>query len=196
MCGLKKFSSCFFLPEMRKVLRERRRWRWQRTKNSKSPSYPGWLRYCHVSWREHLYNYLVHEATYRSYKSKLQQLLKAAQKQHYHDLMIKYKDNMKKSWGVIKSIINNHKTTPPQSKLKSSNGEIITDKNITSQQFNDFFINIVPNLAKNIQTVKADPKNYLGLALKETLFLHPVTSDETRSLLVSLKKTSHWIWWD
>ena len=130
------------------------------------------------------------EVTYRSYKSKLQQLLKAAQKQHYHDLMIKYKDNMKKSWGVIKSIIYNHKTTPPQSKFKSSNGEIITDKNVISQQFNDFFINIGPNLAKNIPNVKAGPKNYLGQALKETLFLDPVTCDETRSLLVSLKNTA------
>ena len=116
-------------------------------------------------------------------------MLKAAQKQHYHDLMIKYKDDMKKSWGVIKSIINNRKTTPPQSKFKSSNGEIITDKNIISQQLNGFFITIGPNLAKNIPNVKADPKNYLGQALKETLFLDPVTFDETRSLLISLKKT-------
>ena len=92
--------------------------------------------------------------------------------------------------GSKKSIINNHKTTPPQSKFKSSNGEIITVKNIISQQFNDFFIIIGPNLAKNIPTVKADPKNYLGQALKETLFLDPVTSDETRSLLVSLTNTA------
>ena len=93
------------------------------------------------------------EVTYRSYKSKLQQLLKAAQEQHYHDLIIKYKDDMKKSWGVIKSIINNHKTTPPKSKFKSSNGEIITDKNIITQQFNAFFINIGPNIAKTIPNV-------------------------------------------
>ena len=109
---------------------------------------------------------------------------------------MKYKVDMKKSWGVIKSIINNHTTTHPQSKFKSSNGEIITDKYIISQQFNDFFINIGPNLAKNIPNIKAYPKNYLGQALKKTLFLDPVTSDETRSLLVSLKKHCHWVWWD
>ena len=66
---------------------------------------------------------------------------------------------MKKSWGVIKSIINNHKTTPPQSKFKSSNGEIITDKNIITQQFDAFFINIGPNNAKTIPNVKANPMN-------------------------------------
>ena len=130
------------------------------------------------------------EVNYGSYKSKLKQLLKAAQKQHYHDLMIKYKAGMKKSWGVIKSIINNHKTTPPQSKFKSSNGEIITDKNIIIQQFNAFFIKIGPNISKTIPNVKANPRNYLGPALKEYLFLDPVTSDESRSLLVSLKKNT------
>ena len=46
MCGLKKLASGVF-PESCKVLAE---WRWwwrrqrQRTKNNKSPGYPGWLK--------------------------------------------------------------------------------------------------------------------------------------------------------
>ena len=68
---------------------------------------------------------------------------------------------------------------------QNSNREIITDKNIIPQQFNDFFINIGHNIAKTIPNIKADPNNYLGQALKETLFLDPVNLDETRSLLIS-----------
>ena len=46
MCGLKKLASMVFL-ESWKVLAERRWWprRRKRTKNSKSPVYPGWLKY-------------------------------------------------------------------------------------------------------------------------------------------------------
>ena len=47
--------------------------------------------------------------SYKSYKQVLQKTLMAAEKQHYHELLIKNKDNMKKYWGVRKNIINKKK---------------------------------------------------------------------------------------
>ena len=47
-------------------------------------------------------NSALNDELYKSYKRKLQQLIKVAEKHHYHDLLIKYSNNMKKSWGCHK----------------------------------------------------------------------------------------------
>ena len=61
------------------------------------------------------YNYRkiksVHnEVLYKSYKYHLQKLLQAAEKQYYHGLFVQYRNDMKKSWGIMKNRIN--KTKP------------------------------------------------------------------------------------
>ena len=43
------------------------------------------------------------DESYKGYKRKLQQLMKVADKQHYHDLLDEYSNDIKQSWGVIKS---------------------------------------------------------------------------------------------
>ena len=43
-------------------------------------------------------NCVKNEVKYKTYKSKLQKLLKVAEKQYYQELLMKYKNNMKKSW--------------------------------------------------------------------------------------------------
>ena len=83
--------------------------------------------------------------SYKSYKQVLQKTLMAAEKQHYHELLIKNKDNMKKYWGVRKNIINKKKNPVYQTKFKLRNGSTTTDKKSISEHFNDFFINIDPN---------------------------------------------------
>ena len=45
-------------------------------------------------------------AHYKAYRNKLHHLLKAAERQHYQDLLMVHKSNLKKSWQVIKMIIN------------------------------------------------------------------------------------------
>ena len=82
---------------------------------------------------------------------------------------------MKKSWGIIKDIINKNKDPVRQTKFKLSNGSTTTDKMSISEHFNDFFINIGPNLAKLIPRVKKVPMAYMGDAVRDTIFLEPVT---------------------
>ena len=81
-----------------------------------------------------------------------------AEKQYYHSLLLQNKVNMKKSWGIIKSIINKNKKPVCQSKFKLNTGEVTDDKFIISKRyFNDFFINIGPSLSKSIPHVNCLP---------------------------------------
>ena len=141
------------------------------------------------------YNYRkiksVHnEVVYKAYKYRLQKLLQAAEKQYYHGLIVQYKNDMKKSWGIIKNIINKNKTPIFQSTFKLNNGSIISDKKAVSEHFNDFFINVGPTLARKIPNVGKLPKDFLGQMVEESLFLEPVTSGEINKLIAGLKNTA------
>ena len=98
---------------------------------------------------------------------------------------------MKESWGIIKNIINKIRKPVYQSKFKPKSGEVTTDKYVISKQFNDFFINIGPSLAKSIPQVNILPQNFMGEAVKECLFLDPVSTSEIKEIIVDLKNTAN-----
>ena len=50
---------------------------------------------------------------YKKYGTKLNQLIRSAERKHYHDLLIEHKSNIKKSWQIIKSVINKRKYKLP-----------------------------------------------------------------------------------
>ena len=89
----------------------------------------------------------------------------------------RYKNDMKKSWSVMKSIINYNKVPIYQTKFKYIGSEI-SDGNDISNKFNDFFINIGPTLANAIPHTNISPLNNLGGRVSETIFLSPVRENE------------------
>ena len=131
-----------------------------------------------------------HEEYYKQYKRKLQQLMKVAEKKYHHDLIIKYKHDMKRWWGLIKDMVNRNKKLAHQTKFRIGNDDIATDKNIISNKFNDFFINVGPTLACVIPISNNKPSHFLAQSFSETVFLAPVTQEEINLNIKSLKDTS------
>ena len=129
------------------------------------------------------------ETMYKSYKSRLQELMIAAEKQYYHAILLQNKDNMKKPWGIIKIISIKIESLYISQNLNS--GEVTTDKYVISKQFNDFFINVGPSLAKSIPQVKILHQNFMGEAVKECLFLGSVSTSEIKEIIVDLKNTAN-----
>ena len=77
-----------------------------------------------------------------------------------------------------------------QTKFRIGNDHVTTDKNIISNKFNDFFINIGPTLARAIPDSKNKPSHYLGQRLGETVFVAPVTQEEIKLNIKSFKDTA------
>ena len=55
---------------------------------------------------------------YKLYRNKFHHLLRSAERKYYHDLLIEHKNNLKKSWKVIKSVINKRNYSPSSTKFK------------------------------------------------------------------------------
>ena len=133
---------------------------------------------------------VLNEELYKTYKRKLQKLMKVAEKHYFHDLLVKYSNDMKKSWGIIKQIINRNQKPHIQNRFKIGDNLITSDKNIICNRFNDFFVNIGPTLAKSIPKVNESPLSYMGNRLIESIYLEPVTENEINTLIKALKDTA------
>ena len=88
----------------------------------------------------------------------------------------------------MKTIINKSGVSPPQSVFKI--GDRITENpGEICEHFNDFFINVGPNLSKKIVSQSKDITEYMSRSL-ESIFLSPVTKDDILKNLNNLKEGS------
>ena len=130
------------------------------------------------------------ETAYKSYRNELNRKMKMSEKLYYRELIISHKDNTRKSWMLIKNIINKHRKPNIQTKFRLNDGTVTTDKKIISDSFNNFFTSIGPTLAKAIPSMNKSPLYSMGNRILESIYLQPVTCEEIIKLLSSLKSTA------
>ena len=102
------------------------------------------------------------ETEYKTYKRLYETIKKRSKKLHFSKLISKYKDNVKKTWTVIKDVIGKSKCTQnnfPKKIIHES--KTITDSHIIAQKFNSFYTNIGPNLAKKIENSSISFESYI-----------------------------------
>ena len=75
----------------------------------------------------------------------------------------------------MKNIINKNKTKKIQNEFK------------ITVTFNEFFVNVGPNLVKTIPNQNISPLQFISDPLMNSIFLSLVTAEETREILSSLK---------
>ena len=132
-------------------------------------------------------NSVQNETNYKIYRNKLNHLLKISEKKHFQELLNSSKDNMKKTWQIMKNIVNKGKSKQIQSKFKLSDGTVTTNKDVISSKFNDFFVNIGPTLAKKIPNQTLSALHFMGNLMINSIFLTQVTPVEMTDILQSLK---------
>ena len=127
---------------------------------------------------------------YRLFKNKIASLLIVQEKNHYEELFQLYKNNSRKSWGLIKTIINRKGTSKVKSNSFNHNGRDISNPTEISNKFNDFFINVGPTLAKSISPVDVNHMSFLKQSYPDSLFLSPATTEEIKEIISKLKDAS------
>ena len=127
--------------------------------------------------------------TYKSYKTMLNRLMRKCEREHYESLMTKNKHNMRKLWMIIKDVINKKKSTTIPCQFKIGE-EIVTNKRVISNKFNDYFINIGSDLESKIPDQNIDPLNYIQHESQQSIFLNAANEDEVMRIVKDLKNTS------
>ena len=127
------------------------------------------------------------EVAYKCCRKKLNHVLKIAERKHYADIIEKNKSNPRKTWAIMKELINKNKVKVPQSKFKLSDGSFTTDKGAISENFKNFFISVCQTLARKILPNRCNPNATLALIFCK-LFICPQFLKMKSKKLCCLKK--------
>ena len=87
----------------------------------------------------------------------------------------------------MKSIINKNKSKKVQDKFKLNDESMTSDKSVISNTFNEFFVNIGPNLAKKFPIQNVSPLQFMDDPSVNSIFLSLVTAEKIKEIVCSLK---------
>src|SRR6218665_958990 len=125
---------------------------------------------------------------YKKFRNKFKQLRIIAEKNYYEEEFIKYNANSKKTWNVIKSLINGRSNSTSVDAL-IIDGTVVDDPVRISHVFNDFFAGIGQALADKIPASKTTVKEYLNPPVTGSLAIIPTSSSEIIDIVKSSKYT-------
>ena len=87
------------------------------------------------------------------------------------------KNDLKNTWMLIGTLIKRkNKGQNSHVRIVRSNEEFISQSDI-AEQFNQYFVNVGPNLAKTIQNINKDPRKFVKHTPLHSFFMSPVTEE-------------------
>jgi len=135
------------------------------------------------------YPTLINEAKYKEYKHRLERTMRNAERMHYETLFHKYKDNLRKSWAVIKGMINKGQKHPPQNKF-FINDKITDNGQEIADAFNNFYLNIGPNTRNKIPSCSVNPTSYISGNYASSMLVKNTDQSEVAKIILALKDSS------
>ena len=127
--------------------------------------------------------------TYNAYNNKLKSILRKTEKEHYQQCLAKCTDNLKKTWMIIKDVLNKNKSTKIHDTFKYNNCTT-TDKDIIANKFNDYFVNVGSTLAASISKEGPNYKTYLPPSNPNSIFLKATDTNEIKAIISKLKNSA------
>ena len=118
-------------------------------------------------------------------KKLFESIKRRSKKLHFSKLILKYKDNIKKTWQIIKEAIGKEKCNQHRFPTKIVvDKESITNRHSIAENFNKFFTEIGPNLANKINL----PRKHFHEYLKEYQTCQPENVISVNSKMHSFLK--------
>ena len=116
-------------------------------------------------------------------------LLRIEEKQYYQSQIEANRDNIRKTWMVIKQAINRKRASTGSDKFyhTDSNSGITSDPAVIANAFNNFFVNIGPTLSSKIPEQGLEYRKYMPQGNEYSLFLLPTTDQEVNNIIKQLK---------
>ena len=123
------------------------------------------------------------------FKNRVNSLISKAKKNYYSSQFEINKNNIRKTWSLIKNIISpNSSKKGSISKIIHNNAEYYNHKDI-AEIFNNYFCEIPLELNNNLPSNNIDPLKFMKTNRQASLFLNPVSNKECSKFINSLKFT-------
>jgi hypothetical protein len=131
---------------------------------------------------------------YKSYRNKLNTIIRNAERQYFESQLITNKSNLRKTWQIINMAINRKKTTKQKIESLNINGHKTQNPTSIAEHFTTYFTNIGNCLDKKIPISTTDPTSFIPNFNPNCIFLRPCIRDEVLSIIGKLKHCA--LGWD
>ena len=151
------YNACFPLKAIKGKLRNNRSSPWIS---------PGLLK--SISKKSRLYKKFIrspslsNERIYKTYKNKLNHLIRLAKRKYYDTRFESAKHDLRTTWKLLNEVINKRKCRAPFPSSFESEGKTITDPEEIADKFCKYFTNIGPNLAGTIRDVNSSASSFIS----------------------------------
>ena len=125
---------------------------------------------------------------YKLYRSRLRNIIREAELNHFRKKFSKTSDNIRKAWQVINSIRCKKKSTQFPNFI-DINGSIITNRRMICNSFNDYFVNVANNFNRDKYSnnhVIPEFSEFLKDPNTSTIFLEPISNSEVEDIIAKL----------
>lgn len=130
------------------------------------------------------------ESIYKRYKKHLELTIRTARKLYYQHELTNNKRNLKKTWSVLRQVLNTPNKTRSSISFLSNDDECIADPTLIASKFNDFFTNIGQQICDSIPATTKTYGDYLVNPLENSIYIEDATEDEIIIIVSSLKNSS------
>ena len=123
----------------------------------------------------------------RRFRNKVNQEVKRAKNEYYINSFIRYKNDVRKSWTLIRSLMGGKRKCSSVKELVI-NGVTHTSPSDICESFNEFFTSIAENLENSLPVTDICPLSYIT-PQPNSFFLSPVSENEILYIISQLKIT-------
>ena len=135
--------------------------------------------------------YFTHEINLRTYARLLKKTIREAKKQYYANRFQSFKNDARKTWTIIREILNKTRGSSEFPNSFTINNEPVSDKQNIADNFNEFFTNIGPKLANSISTNTSNTfRDYLKKNYSSCFNFDYVHTEDISKIITKLKKKS------
>ena len=131
---------------------------------------------------------------YLKMKKFVEKHIKIAKSKYYKKYFEQYKDNSKKQWNMINSLLNRNTKKSGVSSLKESNGNIVNTPVAIAEKFNEYFSNIASSLKSKIDANDSRDSDsfskFLSNPTNNCMFIKPVVAFEIAEIVKNMKNKS------
>jgi hypothetical protein len=126
---------------------------------------------------------------YKCFRNNLNSEIRKAEREYYKNYIDMNKYNLKKTWRLLKNIINKRKDNTLHDTFVI-NGKQTNDSKKIANSFNKYFVNVGSTLSKQIPITNETHFKYLPNKTLSSIYLRPVTKKEIIKLIKNLKSSS------
>ena len=116
-----------------------------------------------------------------NYKQYRNHLLRIGEKEYLKEQLWKHKSNMRKTWQIIKNVMNKSRDSTIKTIFHVNNVKT-SNKKVISNGFNEYFVNIGATLGKPIPRSDKSPMSYMNQNIMDTFYTIPITNKEVKKI--------------